>query len=137
MNDDPKEEDFVPPDMEKVEYILGLTVDLYTIQATVELTLEQQRALLLASTHMKILLAQAISGWTLYNEESRYADRLNDLAAELYNHIVMNQPELIDSFPDIDVLQEHKNFRMHGPTRGVITDFFNPDAEEIQPDEDR
>lgn len=136
MNDDPDEDDFLPPDMERVEYILGLTVDLYSIQATVPLTLEQQRALMLASTHMKVLMAQAISGWTLYSEESKYGDRLSILATELYNYIVINQPEKIDSFQDIGVLQEHLSFRNDGPTKAIITDFFNPDAEEIQHDED-
>lgn len=128
MNDDPKEEDFLPPDMERVEYVLGLTVDLYSIQSSASLTIDQQRALLLASTNLKVLLAQAISGWTLYNEESKYSDRLRSLAIEMYNYIVLNNPEMIDSFSDIGAIQQHENFRKEGPTTGVISEFFNPDA---------
>lgn len=125
MNDDPSEDDFLPPDVERVDYVLGLTVDLYTVLSTAELSIEQQRAIVLASTNLKILLAQAISGWTLYNEEAKYADRLRDLSGELYNHIVMNQPEMIDSFKDIDVMNEHRKYRFDGPKEGVITNFFN------------
>jgi hypothetical protein len=134
MNDDPKEEDFMPPDMDKVDHVLGITVDLYTVLSSAELNMEQQGTLIRASTNLKILLAQAISGWTLYNEESKYGDRLRGLASELYNYIVINQPEMIDSFKDIDVINEYQKYCAEGAQAAMIQDFFDPNKKDTDSD---
>lgn len=130
LSDEMFMDEFRPPDMEMVDTILGLSLELYNIKQNVVMDGYQQDILAMSSRNLKLLLAMTMSGWTLYNEEGKYAERLKELCSTMYNHIVLNDPSSINVFTDIEVIQEYTNFKANGSDPEKLYEIFNPIIED-------
>lgn len=122
MTDEPFLNEFRPPDDDMIEYMLNMSSYLFMFSKKEELTETERLTLAQASHSMKVLLAMAIGGHILYEQESKFADELHQVGSSLYDKAMLLDPGTIAEF-DIGPLIRFRNYREDGVDVNSL-DFF-------------
>ena len=102
--------EFRPPDSKMIDYMLELSGDIEKLSNLDELNHSQKATLEVASRSIKLLLAMAISGHTLFIAEGRRLDAMADLARTLHDILLLTEPSALDSVANLDVLRDYSQW---------------------------
>ena len=111
MSDDNElRSEFRPPDEQMVDYMIGLSEELSKMATTIDMPNSSREVLEVASRSIKLLLAMAISGHTLFIGEGRRTDEIADVARSLYDILFLIEPSALDSVANLDVLRRYSEW---------------------------
>jgi hypothetical protein len=102
--------EFRPPDEDMVEFILATSTLLSKISKYENMSEEDARVISAASRSLLVLMAMAVSGFSLFSTETDHAQSLADLSQALYDRLVFTDPSLMSEI-DISPITEWQDYR--------------------------
>lgn len=123
MDETPFLNEFRPPDEDMIQYMLDMSSYLVMLAKKPDMTETERLTVSRAAHSMKVLLAMAVGGHILFEQESKFADELHKTATLLYDKLMLTDPALADSV-DIGPLIRFRNYREDGVDISAL-DFFN------------
>lgn len=102
--------EFRPPDEDMVEYILATSTLLSKISKYENMSEEDAQVISTASRSLLVLMAMAVSGFSLFSTETDHAQSLADLSQALYDRLVFTDPSLMSEI-DISPITEWQDYR--------------------------
>ena len=102
--------EFRPPDEDMVEYILATSTLLSKISKYENMSEEDAQVISTASRSLLVLMAMAVSGFSLFSTETDHTQSLADLSQALYDRLVFTNPSLMSEI-DISPITEWQDYR--------------------------
>lgn len=102
--------EFRPPDQEMIDYILVTSTLLSKISKYDNISEEDAQVMSTASRSLLVLMAMAVSGFSLFSAETEHAQSLADLSQSLYDRLVFTDPSLISEI-DISAVTAWQDYR--------------------------
>jgi hypothetical protein len=102
--------EFRPPDEDMVEFILATSTLLSKISKYENMSEEDAQVISAASRSLLVLMAMAVSGFSLFSTETDHAQSLADLSQALYDRLVFTDPSLMSEI-DISPITEWQDYR--------------------------
>ena len=102
--------EFRPPDEDMVEYILATSTLLSKISKYENMSEEDAQVISTASRSLLVLMAMAVSGFSLFSTETDHTQSLADLSQALYDRLVFTDPSLMSEI-DISPITEWQDYR--------------------------
>lgn len=102
--------EFRPPDIQMVDFMMGLANEVDAIFGIEGLTTTQKDTLEAASRSIKILLAMAISGHQLFMAEGKRLDDIADVARTLYDMLFLIEPSALENVRNLHLLTEYSRW---------------------------
>ena len=102
--------EFRPPDEDMVEFILATSTLLSKISKYENMSEEDAQVISAASRSLLVLMAMAVSGFSLLSTETDHAQSLADLSQALYDRLVFTDPSLMSEI-DISPITEWQDYR--------------------------
>ena len=102
--------EFRPPDEDMVEFILATSTLLSKISKYENMSEEDAQVISAASRSLLVLMAMAVSGFSLFSTETDHAQSLADLSQALYDRLVFTDPSLMSEI-NISPITEWQDYR--------------------------